>query len=509
MFAQATTRIGIKRLFLMETGRYDTQFRRPYEMQMQGTTLNALTEAVGGAQKFTASQLAGVANQIVGPSATPESTIKIGGVSWGEKRLRFMMEVECKQLSGGSILVTVLGYTDYPGVIVHSSAIDPNMVFYINSIVSVRRTVETTPLGAQTYSNIVDNSHVLVDPNYGGVHQANPAHKMRPEDVYATMAMSHLGGLSNAVDLRTVLDHQPIASKRSNSVAASYAADMLGGFTRAAVDANFGVNKPEDIFENARGYTQESMLTMNPFFKAITTFRDGFVSNFFSWRDLQALDPNVDNVTVVSLLGQTSQVASSQLTAYDYTTGQAAPWGGSERTTMVSTILSQSIPALMADFGLTVIAFATTNRRIFADAIAAAGPFSQQSRISTRVVDLQSFSEFDMAPYMDHFVAKLERLVFTDVSFNNESDFFIEMRADLLGETWINISLDGGPQLTYVTPSFADALLVPVVTTNNELHARLSQGFEGILHHVADHSGMGFSVSGDNQAAPANLFGVI
>jgi hypothetical protein len=509
MFAQATTRIGIKRLVLMETGRYDTQFRRPYQYQATGHAINALTEAVGGAQKFTASQLAGVANQIVAPSAQAESTIQIGGVSWNERRLRFMMEVECKQLAGGSIMVTVLGYTDYPGVIVHSAAIDPNMTFYINSIVSVRRTIETTPLGAQTYSNIVDNSHVLVDPNYGGVHQMNPAHKMRPEDVYATMSMSHLGGLSNAVDLRTVLDHQPIASKRSNSVAASYAADMLSGFTRAAVDANFGMNKPEDIFENARGYTQESMLTMNPFFKAITTFRDGFVSNFFSWRDLQALDPNVDNVTVVTMLGQTQMTASSQLTAYDCTMGGAAPWGASDRQTMVATILSQSIPSLMADFGLTVVAFATTNRRVFADAINAAGPFSMQSRISTRIADIQSFAEFDMAPYMDHFVAKLEKLVFTDVSFNNETDFYIEMRADILGETWIKLSLDGGMEYTFVTPSFADALMAPVVTTNNQLHSELSSGMEAVLHHVADHSGMGFSVNNGTQAAPANLFGVI
>jgi hypothetical protein len=506
MFAQATGRIHVKRLFLMETGRYDTQFRRPYQTKLQGSTLNALTESLAGTKRFTASQLAGVANQIVAPSAFPENPIAIAN-NWGEKRLRFMMEVECKQLAGGSIIVTVLGYTNYPGVIVHSAALDPQMEFYINSIISIRRTVETTPFGAQTYSNVIDNSHILVDPGYSGVYGAQPSHKMRPEDVYATMSMSHLSGLSDAMDLRTVLDQTPIASKRGNSVAAEYAANLLDGYTRANIDAAFGVNKEEDILDNARGYAQETMLNMNPFFKAISTFRDGFVSNFFTWRDLCSMDPNAEHVTVVSMLGQTSQQGPGPVTGYDVASGVASPWGGSELITQVATILSQSVPALMADFGLTVVAFASTNRRVFADAMQAAGPYAAANRISTRIGDLQSFSDFDMTPYMDHFVAKLERLVLTDVSFNNEMDFFIEMQADLLGETWIKISLDGGAQLTFVTPSFADALLVPVVTSNAKLSQQLSQTFETVFHHLSEHSGMGYSVS--NQAAPSNIFGTV
>jgi hypothetical protein len=517
MFAQATSRISVKRLFLMETGRYDTQYRRPYKPNLQGNTLNALTETLSGVKRFTASQLAGVANQIISPSAFTESTIDIAG-NWGERRLRFMMEVECKQLSGGAVIVTVLGYTNYPGVILHSSALDPQMEFYINSIISIRRTFETTPFGVQTYSNVIDNSHILVDPGYGGVYANSQIHKMRPEDVYATMSMSHLGGLSDAMDLRTILDQTPIASKRGNSIAAEYAASLLDGYTRANIDANFGVNKEEDILDNARGYAQESPLNLNPFFKAISTFRDGFVSNFFTWRDLCVMDPNANAVAVVSMLGQTTQLGPAQgvagqgqpsiVTGYDVQSGIASPWGGSERITQIATILSQSVPSLMADFGLTVVSFASTNRRIFADAVQAAGPFAPANRISTRIGHLQSFSSFDMSKYMDHFVAKLERLVLTDVSYNNEMDFFIEMQADLLGETWIKISIDGGPNLTFVTPSFADALLVPVVTNDAKLSHELSATFETVFHHVAAHSDMGYGVN-NNQAPPTNIFGTV
>jgi hypothetical protein len=507
MFGNATTRIHVSRLFLMETGRYDNQFRRPYQTSLQGNTLNAITEIVGGSRKFTASQLAGVANQIIQPSATPENTIGITG-GWDERRLRFMMEVTCKQVAGGDIIITVLGYTSHKGVIVHSQALDPQMEFYINSIISIRRTIERTPLGNNVYSNIIDNSHVIVDPGYSGVYGGAPVHKMRPEDVYATMGMSHLTGISDAMDLRTVLDNIPVASKRGNTVAANYAANLLDGYSRANVDTEFGVNKEEDVLDNARGYAQEAALNLNPFFKALTTFRDGFMTNFFTWRDLQALDPDVDKITMVSMLGQTSQVASSQLTAYDVMGGGATPWGGSDIVTQTATILSQSIPSLMADFGLTVVAFASTNRRVFADAMAAAGPFAQQSRISTRIADIQSFSNFDMAPYMDHFVGKLEAMVLTDVSFNNQLDFFVEMRADLLGETWIKISMDGGAEYTFVTPSFADALLVPVVTNNAALSGKLAQDFEVMFHHLAEHSGMGYAAA-NPAGGGQGLFGVV
>jgi hypothetical protein len=435
MNTQATGRISVRRVMLAETGRYDTQFSRPYGTTLQASTMNQLTDRLAGTTRFSASQLAGLANQVITPIAQPESQLNITE-GWGARRLRFMMEVECRHLAGGTTTIMVLGYTNHPGVIAHTGAVDPRMEFYVNSVISLRQTLEQTPTGNRHQTNIIENSHVLVNPDYTGAYGNSHQYKMRPEDVYAALKLTHITPIKDVLDIRTIMDNKPIASRRSNTIATDYAASLLDGYSRANMDQHFGVQKEEDILETARGYTQENLVQNNPFFKAISNHRDGFMTNFFTWSDLLRLDPNTDNVTIVTMLGQTTQ-SSNPLTAYDVSSGTAAPWTGSDRFTQVATILSQSVPALMTDFGLTKLAFVSTNRRIFADATQGAGPFSMQSRMSTRVVDMLSFADFDMAPYMGHFVGRLEQLVLLDISFNNEMDFYIEMQSDLLGESWI------------------------------------------------------------------------
>ncbi len=509
---QATARINVKRCMLAETGRYDTQVGRAYQTNLQQSTLNTLVDRLSGSTRFAASQLAGIASQVISPSAAHEGNVTIGGVGWSERRLRFMMEVEVRALAGGShTTVMLLGYTDHPGVIAHTGAVDPRMVFYVNSVIGVRQTIEHTPTGNRVHSAITENSHVLVNPDYHGAYGNSQAYKMRPEDVYAAMKLSAITPIQDVLDIRTIMDNKPVASKRSNAIAADYAAGLLDGYSRASLDKNLGVQKEEDILENARGYVQESLVQNNPFFKAIQNYRDGFMSNWFTWNDLLRLDPNVDNVTVVTMLGQTT-ASSNPLTAYDVASGTASPWTGSDGATHVATILSQSVPALMTEFGLTKIAFVSTNRRIFADAIQGTGPWSAANRMNTRISDMLSFSDFDMAPFMDHFVSRLEALVLMDISFNNEMDFYVDMQVDLLGETWINVSRDGAPMVQYVTPSFADALMVPVVTHQAGLASQLSADFEAIFHEVANYSGLGMpsrTAAPQQEVVPEQIFGRI
>jgi hypothetical protein len=503
---QATGQINVKRLLLAETGRYDNQLGRPWQTSLQGETLNTLSNRLAGNTRFAASQLAGIANQIVSPSASPESQLIIPQ-GWGERRLRFMMEVECRMLAGGVTNIMVLGYTNHIGVAPMSGALDPNMEFYVNSVIALRHQPEQTPAGIITNTSIIENSHVLVNQSYAGVYSNTQSYKMRPEDVYAAQKVSHITAVADVLDARTVLDSKPIASRRGNAVATSYAAQLLDGYSRANLDQNFGVNKEEDILEGARGYVQEGMVQNNAFFRAISNYRDGFMANWFTWNDLCKLDPTTDHRTAVAMLGQTT-LSQTPLTAYDVQGGGACPWTGSDRETLVATILSQSIPALMTDYGLTKIAFSTTNRRLFNDVSVGLGPFSQQSRISTTITDFLSFADFDASRFMDHFKGRIEQMVMMDISFNNEMDFYVTMEADLLGETWIRLSLNGGPEILFVTPSFADALMTPVVTQSSSRAAQLSADFQVIFNEVASHAAPGYDMGGaPMQFVPDNAFG--
>jgi len=104
--------------------------------------------------------------------------------------------------------------------------------------------------------------------------------------------------------------------------------------------------------------------------------------------------------------------------------------------------------------------------------------------VDTRLFDVVGFSTMDLTPYAQNFKMRLEQEVLRDLTFGNTMDFAIEMRADLLGETWISVSINSGPQIDYVVPSFADALTVPVLTSNPGLAVTLANDFNTLFETV-------------------------
>ncbi|WP_233875080.1 hypothetical protein [Paraburkholderia adhaesiva] len=474
------TRIVVRRLIIEETGTYNTQFMRPYDNTLQGPALNAVCEALHGESRYTPSRLAGVANQIVSPSADPEKPINIVN-GWSTPRCRYLMEVESHSMGGAVSVANVLGWTSHMGIINGSGRnIDPNMEFYVNSVVQIREYFETTPVGNQLHTSVAENSHVLVDPTYFDAYVKEKTTSMRPEDMYATMSLNHLNGLGETLDTRTTLTRVPVASSRTNSISAFYTANVLDNYKKAADSNNFGLQPETELLDSARGYAQESVLALNPFFRAMQEYRDGMLTNFFTWSDLCRLDPDVINKV------EARRLAASNL-VHRVSSGMSADWNASNRLTQIATILAQSVPALMSVLTLTKLAFTATNQEVFAsNSPSGIDGFSSITFVPS---DARSFSKRDLSQLVDQFRVNLEHMILNDVSMHNQIAFYLQMKVDLLGETWINIGLDGKPPITYVTPSFADALMVPVVTTRTQLSQRLSGDFHEICTSIANYDG--------------------
>ncbi|MBB5409352.1 hypothetical protein HDG34_003293 [Paraburkholderia sp. HC6.4b] len=475
------TRIVVRRLIISPTGTYNTQYMRPYDNTLQGPGLNAICETLCGENRYTPARLAGIANQIVSPAATPEKAIGIVN-GWDATRCRYFMEVESHSMGGAVSVVKVLGWTNYMGIVNTGSChIDPNMEFYVNSVVQVREYIETTPLGNQPHTNVAENAHVLVDPTYFDAYVKEKTMSMRPEDMYATMSLNHLHNMGDTLDTRTTLTRVPVASTRSNSIAAFYAAAVLDNYKKAADSNNFGLQPETEVLDSARGYAQDSVLALNPFFRAMQEYREGMLTNFFTWSDLCRLDPDVVHKVKALELPASTRV-------HRVGSGMSQDWGGSDRLTQVATILAQSVLALMSVYTLTRFAFTATNRQVFSSN--APSGVDGHSSITFIPGDAESFSRRDLSPFIEQFRINLEHMILKDVSHNNQIDFWLEMRINLLGETWIDISLDGGPVITYVSPSFADALMVPVVTTQTHLGQRLAGDFHEICTTIANYDGM-------------------
>ena len=81
-------------------------------------------------------------------------------------------------------------------------------------------------------------------------------------------------------------------------------------------------------------------------------------------------------------------------------------------------------------------------------------------------------------------MARLEVEVLRGLSSNNMIDFEISMTVDVLGETHISISMAGGPKYDYVTPSFCDALMAPVLTNNNDNLRAIGNDIEQLVSNI-------------------------
>lgn len=445
----------INKLLIQETGTYNDQWRHPYDTNLQGSTMNMMQERLAGVTDYQAPLFAGIANQFIKPAATPEKRIDIAN-GWGEKRMRFMMEVEIEMFMGARLKEVILGWTSHMGVNL-SGAIDPQMEFFVNSTLHIRETLANTPMGRQTITSVVDNSHLLVDPAWSGVFTPEVDRRLRPEDVFSTMSRTHLNGLGNVYDGRSVSSNTAVKSKRTNGSAANYMADILRSYTQASNLADMGAGEQE-ILMKARGFSQENVASGDYFLAAVAGIRGMGVSNVFQFRDLEALDNNVSHNTRVSVLGPTSKVTVHH-------TGQTEDWATTTLETTAATVLSQSVPALMMEVALTRCVFRSTNDTI-------------NSQMETVFMDVQGFSNNDLSQSVAHFRNNLEQTIMADLTYNNQMAYALEMSVDLLGETWIKISLNGGPFIDYNTPSFCDALIVPVLTINDQAAMTLASDFE-------------------------------
>ena len=464
------TNLRVVRLVMIETGTYNEQFARPYNMNVDGTvmaTINSRINNQGGAS-FNASALSGIAGTFIAPQATPESSVGIIN-GWNERRIRFLLEVECESRTGGSKTAYVQGYTSFMGV-TNSGATAPDMEFFINSITYTRKSMQQTPFGMHCYEYVVDNSHILYSNSWSDMYQPGQTRLLRPQDIYKTMSLSHLPGvydnsLAGVFDGTSVLKNEATKSRRSNGLAGAYAARIIDSYCTASELSGFGQSEAR-LLDQSREHVMEGSAGADPFIMAIVSVTGSNVTNRFRYSDLMAIDGNTDNVATFSAAGH----AQAQST---HSAGMTSNWHSGDSNTVAATILSQAIPSLMMDLMIKRITFKSTNHVI-------------GGQNTTTVLAGESFTNLEMGPSVDTFVKRLEMEVIRDITYDGQLGYCIEMRVDLLGETWISVSIGNLPLIDYVTPSFCDALFTPIMTSNINVFTGVSEDFTKLIDGVRD-----------------------
>ncbi len=479
-------RMQVKRLLIKDTGTYEEQYRRPYTAEFTGHTASVFQEKLAGVSKYTPSALSGIAEYFVHPTADFESKVLIPN-GWGEKRMRFIMEIEHTWNMGATVSMVVLGYTTHVGV-THAGNIDMNMEFYVNSILELKYANRHTPLGNQVIAQVNDSSHVFANNDWNDIYTSQKDNTMRPSDIFTLMDRTQCGSLGdNCFDARIAVTRNAIKSKRSNCLPSNYAAGILQSYNAANLTSGQMGAAEASVLESARGYAGESLASQDPFLVAVAHIREAGIGNVFTFQDLLRLDPNIARPEVTQVR---FNVPTQRMQPHH--TGQTQHWGGTDTETLVATSLTQSVPGLLMETALAFIWFKATN-------------YTLTNAAEIIPIDVKQFGSGDNTAPIDSFFYRLENEVLRGISKNNQMSYMLEMRVDLLGETWVSIAVNGGPSVDYVTPSFADALLVPVITSNDQHAVGVASNFDTLIHHLQD------DCNGISEATgmPSNIFGSI
>lgn len=456
----------VTKLLFTETGTYNDMPIRPLYSHLEAPELQMFQEVTQGGKQLTANHLARVAPMMLRPKTEIEGIANIAN-GWGERRFRFMMEVRHGGVMGSQVLQYLTGYTDHAGI-GHAGTLDPQMRLFFNNTLTVRGVVESTPLGNMMRSTVADASHVLVGnyrPTFGS--QDIGHRTLRPEDVFATMGHSILGS-GDVMDLRTSFAGGIMKSRRSNGSAPIWLSKTLQAHKTAFNDDTNNANDYGQLLDDARGATQEGLISQDGFLSQLQRFQTSLVEGgSISYGELCAVSPGLDNIVHVFPITQVQRQKE-----YIHSAGDTRNWTGQDPATIVATTLSYSVPSIMMDMMLTGIHFMATNQTLDG---------------SVRITPLgaQSFAEgIDLTPYIQHFMVRLDLEVLSGLFSNNLIDYNIEMGVDILGETMIKVSIGGNPQEVFVIPSFADALCAPIITLSGNTLSHLAYDIDNLVNNL-------------------------
>jgi len=478
----ARQNIQVQDFIVRESGRHRDQFRRPFEtITNDAGAINDVRDRVENSITITPSTLSGVASTILAPSSLVEGEVDIAN-GWGEERNTFMLVVNVRGGLAGNCQEIIQGYTDFKGAVrSHSgrgAVIAPETIFYINSIIQVKNIDCPTPMGIRTSTQVVDNSHLLCDNHFTSIFDQRHLDRMRPEDVFPLMHQSRFfnttDGDVDLTDTTSLATGVAVKSNRFNGESSNFLSKLLSSYKIANIDTGWTAEHDE-VCENARSYAADMVATSDPFLAAIANLRGTVANNNFQIRDLVDLDPRALDHTDLATPGS----LHDNSTYFHSQSGEGASWNGRNDVHIAATMLAQAIPAAMSKYGFMILDMQATNRNFEREHIATLSNYEGLVR------DAQN-------QLLTMLLTSIEREILPDISRNNAFDYKIFVHCDLLGDSLILISLNGDIEYEFSVPSFADSLLVPIVTADKQR----ALGIAGDLNTIIDHA-VGYSTGYD------------
>lgn len=496
------------KLIMTETGRYQQQVVRPMTTHIGMDAVARVTEATQDFTNINPKGLRDFAKDIIAPSAEAVGNVDISG-GWGTRRFRFIMTVTEKNQFNhlGSVTRIIYGYTDEGRI--SASGVDPEQRFYFNSETVVTNTVQRTTHGQVTVPR-VSASHQIIngfstgETNFVYGQNTGVIYTIRPEDVYTSIQnenvvarlqqglawngegqhYSNIDGPVRIHDARnqTGAGGELKLARRSEHAPAFYLSELLRGYKE-------GVTESDDptSTNSVAGYAQsaianESVITNN-FLSMLREHCSYNLKGYVTYRELCSVFKEMPSVT--HCLSTAMGPATTQRITVGAGNGRRGNglsdvsdsnhWHGATEETIAATMLGQIVPSIMSNTMFQTIAFTAFN-----------GLHGRNDFVVQLIPDAirMVVDGLDAREYGNIFISQLKDQVLVPISQCNQRMFSMTVSCDLVGETIVDISMDGNPMERFVAPSFADSLTTSLTTTNFDHTKVLAEDLKFLVDSV-------------------------
>ena len=486
--------VEILQLVLVQTGTYQSMHTRPFDTHIDNNTVNSMLSITNGGKVFNPEAMSTLASGIIRPSASVEGQVNIPH-GWNQRRFRFMMRVRAKTMFSvtSDQEFILFGFTDHCDASINH--LDPRMRFYFNSEATIVRNQINTPMGLQTQARVVSNTQVMSpfnlgdDTPYGISAYGNnsPRYLIRPEDVFKAKEVEvidqkvqfspHYEANTDVeiIDTRTTLcNGSPIqTNKRRNAAPVRYLNDLFRGMqfsqSENAMDGEYGHVDQEQLYGSAQVQVASPKLSTTPFFRKLQQATSFAETGFVTLTELEMNFPEASERTTYSM--DTGQSIRRVNMAQD-----SEVWAGADNTAIAVNLLAQVIPGIMMDNMIVNLNWAATN-----------GNYGEKYIVNFVPDGVRSIVEdLDLRTHVEEVKRRLEFEVLNAISMDNQIPFSIVMDTNLSGDSVIDISLDGGPSIRYVAPTFSDSLFTNLSTTRQDHSRTLSNDMDYLVTNVLD-----------------------
>lgn len=507
---QSRAGVRVALLVLVQTGTYQEQMLRPFEVRVTDQVISSLQRATNEGRNLGVSAVQDVATDVIVPVSQVEGSVGIQN-GWSMRRFRGMMKVyEEHPIFKGTLTQRIFFvYTDNSDA--SSNFLDPNMRIYFNSETVISESIRNTVAGPQRQA-LITGSNQIVTPvdmvgGQNGLYSKPTAHLIRPEDAFSIGQTMHTinrlqttgvypGQIDRAIDHRTMVGEVGAYqySHRRDTSPVRYLSDTLGAFHHAVQEGQmeadpgmFGAANMEVTLGEAQSHVANSDIHKNSFL-ALLKERCGYMERGY--------------VTFGDLCREFPETQTSEVTTFSMDNGQSIRrvnyaeqsnhFKGADYTSIGASMLAQTIPSLMMDTFFRTVSFAVTN-----------GPVRGQYLFEFHADNSRSIIDgINMIQYVREFERRLYTDALNSISRMNEVPFRISMSSDLAGDSVIDISINNEEVVRFVAPTFSDSLFSPVITRNDALPGQISNSLMYLVQKVIPNNTQTGAVDFMNQGQP-------